>query len=433
MSGLASFHYDGVAIDVGRATVSCHYSIGDQRFEETLRIPEGDLGAPGVAQAATLYFLFAGVSYLKTSMPLLVDLGATATSRAEREVLTSFFIDGLGEFALRNSLDLRGLELTGPVAEPAPVALEVDLGRLLIPFGGGLDSIVTVAELAPLADDAALFVVERPGARFDAIERPAALTGLEVVRAERAIDEKVLHSTKHGYLNGHVPVTGIISAIAVLSALATGRGAVAMSNERSASSATTEGPGGPVNHQWSKGIDFERGFRSLLAARLPGVEYFSWLRDRSELSIAERFAGLESYHLAFRSCNRAFHQDPARRAARWCGICDKCLFIDLVLAPQLSRERLNEIFDGVEPLENPALVDQLAVLVGSSQATRPFECVGDVDECRQALLTLANRDDRRSNETVQRLASSLTDVITPAEPPPCGLIPERYAARARLV
>ena len=65
------------------------------------------------------------------------------------------------------------------------------------------------------------------------------MTGLPVVRAERAIDEQVLRSAELGFLNGHVPVTGIISAIGVLAAVLDGRDALVMSNEWSSSVATS--------------------------------------------------------------------------------------------------------------------------------------------------------------------------------------------------
>ncbi len=145
--------------------------------------------------------------------------------------------------------------------------------------------------------DVALFVVSRPGDRFEAIERPAAVSGLPVVRAGREIDPQLLRSAELGFLNGHVPVTGILSAIAVLAAVLGDRDAVVMSNEWSASVPTLEHDGRPVNHQYSKSASFEAAFRAVLAADPAGLpEYFSALRDRTELWIAEVFAGLERYH-----------------------------------------------------------------------------------------------------------------------------------------
>ena len=214
-----------------------------------------------------------------------------------------------------------------------------------MPFGGGIDSIVTVEGVRKRTPDIALFVVNRPGDRFAAIERQAAVSGLPVIRAGREIDPQLLRSAELGFLNGHVPVTGIISAIAVLAAALGGRDAVVMSNEWSASVPTLEHDGQPVNHQWSKSAAFEASFRELLPAGQAALpDYFSALRNRTELWVGERFAALTQYHQTFRSCNRAFHIDTRRRLDHWCGQCDKCCFIDLILAPFMPAERLRAVF-----------------------------------------------------------------------------------------
>ena len=127
---------------------------------------------------------------------------------------------------------------------------------------------MTVEQVRQQAD-VALFVVSRPADRFDAIEQPAAVTGLPVVRAEREIDPQLLRSAELGFLNGHVPVTGILSAIAVLAAVLEDRDAVVMSNEWSASIPTLEFDGRPVNHQFSKSEEFEAAFRGVLADQGP--------------------------------------------------------------------------------------------------------------------------------------------------------------------
>ena len=263
-----------------------------------------------------------------------------------------------------------------------------------MPFGGGIDSIVTVEQVRRLAD-VALFVVSRPADRFDAIEQPAAVTGLQVVRAEREIDPQLLRSAELGFLNGHVPVTGILSAIAVLAAVLEDRDAVVMSNEWSASVPTLEYQGRPVNHQFSKSEHVRGGLpgRAGAAARRALPEYFSWLRDRTELWVGQEFAALEPYHGSFRSCNKAFYTERARRLDHWCGQCDKCCFIDLILAPFLPAEALRRIFAVTgEPLEDPRLAAKFRSLLGAG--AKPFECVGEVTECRAAVLLAARREDR---------------------------------------
>ena len=82
---------------------------------------------------------------------------------------------GLGEFAYRNRLDLSALEITGRGLERRrrrprrrrPAARS-------IPFGGGIDSIVTVEAVKRAHPGASLFVVSpRPAVRGDRAGRPA--------------------------------------------------------------------------------------------------------------------------------------------------------------------------------------------------------------------------------------------------------------------
>ncbi len=202
-------------------------------------------------------------------------------------------------------------------------------------------------------------------------------------------------------------MTGILSAIAVLAAVLTGRDAVVMSNEWSASIPTLRYQGRPVNHQYSKSAEFEAAFRAVLAEHNGLPQYFSWLRDRTELWVAREFAALEPYHRSFRSCNKAFYADPARRLDHWCGQCDKCCFIDLILAPFMPAEALRAIFTQTpEPLDNPALAGKFRALLGAG--AKPFECVGEVNECRAALLLAARRPDRAGASLVQELAREVT-------------------------
>jgi hypothetical protein len=412
------FRYEGMSWSDGELTGT--YSLDDHVFSERIGF-EGGPAEPGPALAAALrlVYLLAGISYYKAGAPPVVDLGEVAVTDTEREFLRLYYVRGLGEFAYQAGLltELQSLRLEGPsrTAAPAPAAAPVPV-RPLVPFGGGIDSIVVVEETRRRHPDSALFVASRAGARFEAIETAAAATGLPVRRADRELDPQILRSRQLGFLNGHIPVTGIVSAMAVTAAVIDGRTPVVMSNEWSASSDTLQSDGVPVNHQWSKSLEFETAFRAVLAENLPGVEYYSALRPYSELWVAHRFADLERYHPVFRSCNRAFHLDPAQRLDRWCGRCDKCCFIDLVLAPFLDAERLAEIFDGDEPLRTPDLEPVFLSLLGDPGYTKPFECVGDVQECRVAAVLAAERADRAGDLLVQRLA----DVVRGQGPVPAA-------------
>ena len=414
------FVYEDYEVDAARGRIVCRYALGRRRFKEEVafeppaRADEREAwaaawGSKAADAAARILFLLAGVSYYKTAAPPVVDLGATATTAEERAFLRTFYVEGLGEFAHRNKMDLSTIEVVGPRIDarpPAFAALRED--RPLVPFGAGMDSVVTAEHVARREPGTSLFVVSRVGDRFAAIEEAAAATGLPVVRAARQIDPAVLRSGDHGFLNGHVPVTGILSAIAVTAAVLGGHGAVVMSNERSASSPTIWARGRPVNHQWSKSEAFETAFRSLLAGSLaPAPEYFSYLRARSELWVARELAGLDRYHRVFTSCNRAFAIDPRQRLDHWCGTCDKCCFVDLVLSPYLDAAALSSIFDGREPLGNQTLAANFRALIGAGGTQKPFECVGDDEECRAAAVLAAARPDRRGTAQLQTLAADV--------------------------
>jgi hypothetical protein len=440
------FRYREYAVDAERGVLTCRYELDGREFTERVTLfPSERWHTEQARAAARLVFLLSGVSYYKTAAPPVIDFGTTALTAAEEAFLREFYLQGLAEFAYRNHLDLSSVSLGGddpPQTPPAPGGKPFPpdpLGpppgglRALVPFGGGIDSIVTVEQVRQQAD-VALFVVSRPADRFDAIEQPAAVTGLPVVRAEREIDPQLLRSAELGFLNGHVPVTGILSAIAVLAAVLTGRDAVVMSNEWSASIPTLEFDGRPVNHQFSKSEEFEAAFRGVLADQGSAPEYFSWLRDRTELWVGREFAALTRYHDSFRSCNKAFYTERSRRFAYWCGQCDKCCFIDLILAPFLPAETLRRIFAVAgEPLDDPGLAAKFRSLLGAG--AKPFECVGEVTECRAAVLLAARRDDRTDSGLLQELAAEVAswpDAPSPAEtaamlePVGRNFIPDRY-------
>ncbi|CAN5900249.1 UDP-N-acetyl-alpha-D-muramoyl-L-alanyl-L-glutamate epimerase [soil metagenome] len=436
------FLYEGFEIDTAGERVLCRYRLDDHPFTEVVSVPGvgSSWDAPAVEEAARLVFLLAGISYYKAGAPPIVDLGSTAIREPEREFLTSYYHSGLGEYSYRNRLQL-GISFTGGRAAAPKPDYRGRAGHPLIPFGGGLDSIVTVERIRSLAESPSLFIVSSGGRNFASIDDAAGASGLPVVRATRDLDPSILRPLPN-WLNGHVPVTGIISSIAVLAAVLGGNDSVVMSNEWSTSAGNTLFNGEVVNHQYSKSAAFEDGFRRVLdGAFSDPPDYFSLLRSSSTLWIARHFARLDRYHPVFRSCNRAFHIDLARRQLDWCGVCDKCCFVDLVLAPFLSRDELNEIFKGREPLENPELDARFATLLGLTDQSKPFECVGDVDECRIALSLAASRSSRAGNPVLAGLGKRLAQAGVLPDPVSADAmfrplspnnVPERYAAAADL-
>jgi hypothetical protein len=438
------FHYLGYTIDSTRGEVCCSYATGGHTFTERYLFgADGDWTSRFVEPSVRILFLLAGVSYYKTTAARTIDLGTMATTADERAFLADYYTHGLGEFAYRNGLDLGDLTIVGPDAAPAPSPCYVaQAGRPLIPFGGGIDSIVTVNAIAAAKFDAALCIVHPPNDRFAAIEEVAQVTELPVVHIERELSPLVRRSEELGFFNGHVPITAVITAAALVAAILGQRDAVVLSNEHSASVPTLVIDELAVNHQWSKGIEFEQGFARLVETNLGSdMSVFSFLRCRSELWVAREFAQLSKFHKVFRSCNRAFLQDRNLRLDHWCGTCDKCCFIDLILAPFMEAAHLRAVFNGSEPLDNPELEDRFTTLLGTAPDTKPFECVGDVDECRAALVLAAARPDRSHSPLLQSLRTTLPRTSESSPSAAIGLlapigphyIPDAYAPPDLLV
>ena len=166
-------------------------------------------------------------------------------------------------------------------------------------------------------------------------------TGLPTLNIQRALAPELFEYNRQGAWNGHIPVTAVNSAILVLAALLRGAGQVVFSNEHSASYGSLIPGTGEVNHQWSKGWAFEQAFgehvERFVAADL---HYYSLLRPLSELAVARQFSRTDRYDAYFSSCNRNFHILGERPANRWCGVCPKCHFVFLALAPFMPKLRL---------------------------------------------------------------------------------------------
>ena len=394
-----------VGLDVTSDTLTGFYELDGRGFVETVTF-EGvkSLEAPAVVALAQLWYLVAGLSYYKAGAARRIDVGTTPLGTHGRRLFKAALSDGLGEFAYRNQLPLSDVTIEGRVGVEAYEPF-VDTGRVLTPFGGGIDSVVTVEQLRAHVDQA-LFVVSPSTGRFTPLEETAAVTGLDIIRASRTLDPQIVRGDD-SFFNGHVPVTTMVTLLASVAAVASGRGGVALSNEHSSSVANLRWYNSDINHQWSKSWNAENLIAAALAERV-GDELVvaSYLRDRSELWVAQVFSELEQYHHVFRSCNRAFAQAPGERATQWCGECDKCLFVNLVLAPFLSRPALWDIFS-CEPLSDPARAEQLRTLVGLGAEHKPFECVGDPDESAVALTEVSHHEGWREVTALDELAKEL--------------------------
>jgi UDP-N-acetyl-alpha-D-muramoyl-L-alanyl-L-glutamate epimerase len=407
-------------------TLALRYAFdGGPRFEERIVFPARVLSrrdAEALDRVFRLLLLACGVSYYKAFAPARVRCVAFPLDPATAAFFTDFYVKGLGEFAWRNGLDLAPhLGFVTEAVEP-PSALRLEPPRLTcVPVGGGKDSIVTIECLRQAGEPLVLFSL----GRADPIEATIAQAGLPSLRVTRTLDPALFALNEAGALNGHVPITGILSLIVLACAILHGFDAIAMSNEHSASAPNIA----DVNHQYSKSFEFEQALGRLLEQHVvTGVCYFSLLRPLSEVAIARRFARHEAYFPVFRSCNTAFRQAVARRGTNWCCDCPKCRFVFLVLAPFVARQRLVATF-GRDLLDDPAQIDGYAELCGLLRH-KPFECVGEIAESAAVMAHLAGLAEWRDDAVVRALSprlhgGDLAALLTPRGP---HLVPARYLA-----
>ncbi|MBO3737049.1 hypothetical protein [Actinoplanes flavus] len=386
------------------------------RFTETIMLPVP--ADPAVPEALTrvldLLHVVAGVSYFKVGAPARVVAPKPVPPQVT-DLLTAVYTKGMAEYAYRNQLPhVLKLTVEAPGVIPAAGPTGVTGGRPLSAVGGGKDSIVTLEILRAAGLDPVPFSVN-PN---PVIEKVNAASSLPALAARRKLDPRLFELNKAGALNGHIPVTAINSLIAIATAVWHGLGPVVMSNERSASDPNLIWNGHEVNHQWSKGVEAEGLLRAAVTAYagLPDP-YFSLLRPLSELHIAQLFAGHTAYDDVVTSCNKAFKlHDPT---ARWCGDCPKCRFVFLAMAPHMPRERLAHIF-GRDLFADPSQTAGFLELLGID-AHKPFECVGEAEECLVALAMLTDgapvlAELRAAVPATAWAEVSHSDVFTPGGP-----------------
>ena len=323
----------------------------------------------------------------------------TPVDRPTAEFLQNFYEKGLAEFAFRNRISVRGhFEIGISAALPdAPIALDLPR-RTCVPIGGGKDSIVTLECLKRGGEPLILFSL----GEAEPIRACIAAAGLPFIGVHRRLDDGIFKLNAAGALNGHVPITGILSAIALAGAVMAGCDAIVMSNEHSASAPNLRIDNTEINHQFSKSLEFEEDFSEYVRNHIsPSIAYFSLLRPLSEIEIARRFAKSREYFRIFRSCNAVFRQLGTAHDRGWCCNCPKCRFVFLALSPFIAKAELIGIF-GNNLLDDETQRDGFAQLCGL-QEYKPFECVGEIDESSAVMSHLASHPDWREDAVVRQL------------------------------
>lgn len=384
-----SFSIDSWSYDPTKAQLKLDYSLDDQlSFSEIFVFGSGPLPVPPGLElafncACNLLHLIAGVSYYKSAVPPKITVKSQELDPQTSDFLTQVYKNGLAEFAYRNRLDLNQLKFPATIPQSKNLRTPCKLNSgIVVPIGGGKDSLVTV-EL--LKQSGLLFKTFVLG-DFELIDQLLANLNLPSIKIGRKIDSKLFELNRLGAYNGHVPISAIIAACLPVAGILHGFDTAVLSNERSADLPNLVVGDCQVNHQYSKTLEFEEAFRKNLDRSLGGAfRYFSLLRPLSELSIAQIFAQNSAYDTLFSSCNRNFSL-TSEVNRRWCLECPKCYSTFICLAPFCSPERMCKIF-GANLLEQSSAIELIEELIGV-RGIKPFECVIDSGEARAAFQRL---------------------------------------------
>jgi len=321
-----------------------------------------------------------GISYFKTFLPPEIKFKKYGLTSDQAKFFQKTWEKGLGEFFYQNKISPKGkINFSSDEKSALTNSVSLAVSGSIMPLGGGKDSLVTAEILKENNEDFSTWTV----GEFPFLQNMVDKLEVPHLMVKRHIDLKLLDLNKNGALNGHVPISAILAFLGVTSAILTGKKNIILSNENSASEPTVE----DINHQYSKSLEFEKDFQEYVKSFIsPDLNYFSFLRPLSELKIAQIFCEkcLDKYEKDFSSCNRNFKiKNQKSKNLTWCGECPKCAFVFAIFAPFLERDKLLALF-GKNLFADNNLDQTFRELLGLEK-TKPFECVGEIEEVRKAL------------------------------------------------
>lgn len=383
-----TFVFESHEFDATTAVASFTYSFDHETFyTERVQFEKSDTAYDKAVFERALFMAFAlvGVSYYKLFPGGPIQWNTGAIDAWQSQFLNHVYQEGLSQFAFENQLTRSDLAQFSPTQD-TPQELTPYSGEGILSLeSGGKDSLLsaTLLQKADKAFDS--FYITSGGTH------PAILDSLpgHLYVARRSIDlEGIKAAKENGGMNGHIPVTYVVLSLALLQAVLLNKHIVLSSIGHEGEEPHDMIGDLAVTHQWSKTWEAELLFAEYVTKYVADtINVGSALRKYSELRVAELFVDncWASYGHHFSSCNRAnYLQGENNTTLRWCGECPKCANSYLLFAPFLEAAELRSIFNGQDLFEKPLLTETFKGLLGIDNVMKPFECVGEIDELRQA-------------------------------------------------
>lgn len=318
------------------------------------------------------------ISYWKAACSPILKIKAFHLNKEQIQWWKKLYFQGLGEFFYVNGIETseeKFMEIQCD-SNVSLIAFETDLDeKVMVPIGGGKDSVVTLETLKNMDKSLIPFVLNPRGATLESIKN-AGFELSDAYLSKRSIDPQLLELNELGFLNGHTPFSAMLAFLSLIAARLNHAKYIALSNESSANESTVAGTN--INHQYSKSFEFEKDFRDYYQKYIsPNIEYFSFLRPISEVQIAHIFSQNSQHFLSFKSCNVGSKDNV------WCAQCPKCLFTYILMSPFIPAKKQLQIF-GKAMLDDASLKPVFDELRGQTES-KPFECVGTIEDVEWSL------------------------------------------------
>ncbi len=266
-----TFYIESATFNYESLICSLHYSFDKKEYftEQThfqaLWFTKRDVIQKEIVETICFHMLIAfWISYYKLCPTTKIVVEAWHLDWVQKDFWRKFYINWLGEFFYKNNINFNSLcffESSNTLAFEKQEMILPE--KYLVPIGWGKDSIVTTILLdEQWVDNITPFVFWKS----DTIKKDFLnMYWKKELLITRKLSENLFKMNEQWYLNGHVPITWLISFALILVCYLYEYKYIVFSNEKSANIGNTEFFWSIINHRKVKNLKriFKRIFRPI--------------------------------------------------------------------------------------------------------------------------------------------------------------------------